>query len=111
MATKTNKLHLLWMHLEDAKLRLDLAHSHIQGVNQDQISGVVSSADVDYAYRHGLKAEETLIKKHLIALQDLRVALALENASPEEPVLETATQRPAMTPRRSLLVRSHNVSD
>src|SRR5215469_10979571 len=88
------KVELLWTRLEDAKLELDLAHSHMQGVNQDQISGVVPSADSNYAYRQGLRAEEAATKKHLIALHDFEAALALESVPLGRSVVESA-----ITPR------------
>jgi DNA-binding NarL/FixJ family response regulator len=89
-------LDLLWTRLEDAKLELDLAHSHMQGVNQDQVSGTVPSADSNYAYERGLKAEETATQKHLIALQDFKAALALEPVPLGPSAVES---QQAITPR------------
>jgi DNA-binding NarL/FixJ family response regulator len=96
-----DKLELLWMQLEDAKLEVDFVHSHVQGVTEDKVAGAVSSSDSNYAYGRGLKAEETAIKNHLVALQEFKAALELE----EPPQLESGVKKPprhvdtALSPR------------
>jgi DNA-binding NarL/FixJ family response regulator len=101
MPMNVHKVELLWTRLEDAKLQLDLVHSHIQGVNQDQVSGAVPSADSRYAYERGLKAEEAATKNHLVVLQEFKAALDLEQAPQEESAVKTPTQHAdtAISPR------------
>ena len=68
------KLDLLWTRLEDAKLRLDVAHSYVKEIRQDQLP----SPDHDYAHRLALDAEALALKNYLRARSDFRATLASE---------------------------------
>ena len=80
------KLDLLWTRLEDAKLRLDLAHNHVKETRQHYLS----SPDGNYAHRHSVHAEELAVKNYRRALSDF---VAARPAWVAEPSTDSLTAR------------------
>lgn len=61
-------LDMLWRRLEDARLRLDLAHNYVREITDDLKDGAVPEPDGNLAYRHALRAEDLAAQNYLSIL-------------------------------------------
>ncbi len=75
-------LDMLWRRLEDAKLRLDLAHNYVREITADLKQGTVPSPDGEFAYRRALQAEAFAVENYLKIL-DRYKALLLGGVVPD----------------------------